>query len=273
MKAYVSYKQMADLASKRIEFLEEVYNKLDKHDYKVEGRVEISSGGNEKGKFIWAHDVVENGVVRTKREYIPKRNKAFASKIAQKKYDDVVKLAILAEMKVLQKESAMTKTLESVYSQMSDIRKQIVDPGYVTDDRFVQDWISEPYVGLSFDKFESKSLETKNGIRVRSKSEILIGNSLFDNGIPFKYECPLRLRHGTKYPDFTVLNKRTRRVYYWEHFGMMDDDTYVQNSMDKLRFYESEGMVLGKDLIATFETSNNPISIAGINGIIRSFLI
>ncbi|MFQ6929598.1 MAG: hypothetical protein ACLRR3_00115 [Eubacterium sp.] len=40
---------------------------------------------------------------------------------------------------------------------------------------------------------------------------------------------PLRLKgYGTVKPDFTVLNKRTRHEYVWEHFGMMDDSIYVK---------------------------------------------
>ena len=38
--------------------------------------------------------------------------------------------------------------------------------------------------------------------------------------IPYKYECPLQLSNGMIiYPDFTVLDVKRRKVWYWEHRG------------------------------------------------------
>lgn len=75
--------------------------------------------------------------------------------------------------------------------------------------------------------------------RYRSKSEFLIASALKDAGVPFRYECSLYLNgYGTVYPDFTVLNKRTRRVFYHEHLGMMDDINYVLNPPENSRLRE-----------------------------------
>lgn len=47
--------------------------------------------------------------------------------------------------------------------------------------------------------------------RVRSKSEVIIADILNQEGIPYRYECPLQLKGwGKVYPDFTVLSERER---------------------------------------------------------------
>ena len=69
---------------------------------------------------------------------------------------------------------------------------------------------------------------TAKGEYVSSKSEKIIADTLTKNNINYVYELPLRLKgYGTVKPDFTVLNKRTRQEYVWEHFGMMDGNVYV----------------------------------------------
>lgn len=61
---------------------------------------------------------------------------------------------------------------------------------------------------------------------------------------------PLRLKgYGTVKPDFTVLNKRTRQEYVWEHFGMMDDSIYVKNAIKKIEQYGKSGMCREENLL------------------------
>lgn len=69
--------------------------------------------------------------------------------------------------------------------------------------------------------------QTARGEKVRSKSEVMIADTLQRFGVPYKYEYPLKLRKFTAYPDFYCLNLRTRKEYYWEHFGMMDNVEYA----------------------------------------------
>ncbi len=105
---------------------------------------------------------------------------------------------------------------------------------------------------------ESKSDQSQN---------LNIANTLNKLKIPYKYECPLEVRKGLCfYPDFTVLNVRKRKVYYWEHRGMMDDREYAKHAVSRIKEYESNGIIIGKNLIISEETSSTPL---GSNDIIR----
>ena len=77
--------------------------------------------------------------------------------------------------------------------------------------------------------------KTIPGILVRSKSEALIINALFEHKIPFRYECLLQIQNVSIYPDFTIRHPVTGEVYYWEHFGMMDNENYAHNVYSKLQ--------------------------------------
>lgn len=60
---------------------------------------------------------------------------------------------------------------------------------------------------------------------VRSKSEVIIANMLYERDIPFRYEQPLHAPDRSFYiPDFTITWRGTD--YYWEHVGMLDRDDY-----------------------------------------------
>lgn len=72
---------------------------------------------------------------------------------------------------------------------------------------------------------------------VRSKSEVIIANMLYERGIKFFYEEPLFAPDGTMYlPDFTLLYGGEK--YYWEHVGRIHDPAYVQHWREKQAWYE-----------------------------------
>lgn len=111
---------------------------------------------------------------------------------------------------------------------------------------------------------------TKAGERVRSKSELIIANMLYDENISYGYEisCVANFR-----PDFTVVNPVIGKVFYWEHFGMMDNPEYLSNCINKLQRYSCAGFVPGKNLIVTFESTNMPLNIDYIKSVIKEYLI
>lgn len=112
---------------------------------------------------------------------------------------------------------------------------------------------------------------TSRGEKVRSKSEVMIAEALNRAGIPYHYEEALRLPDGTTlFPDFHILEPRTRAEFYWEHFGMMDDEEYVQRFVRKMRLYSQNGYCIGKNLIATYETQEEPLGLEEINRLIES---
>lgn len=113
-----------------------------------------------------------------------------------------------------------------------------------------------------------KSLSTN---LVRSKSEAMIDTALFQNKIPFRYECLLQLGNLSFYPDFTILHPITEQIFYWEHFGMMDNTVYAKNAFSKLQVYTSNNIIPTINLITTYETQNAPLNFYQIEEIINYY--
>lgn len=92
-------------------------------------------------------------------------------------------------------------------------------------------------------------------------------------GIPYRYEYPLYLNGiGSIYPDFTVLNVRLRKELFWEHLGMMDDTIYVEKAIQKITYYEENGIFPGDNLILTYETKQNPLNQKTVKLMIQHYL-
>ena len=79
--------------------------------------------------------------------------------------------------------------------------------------------------------------EALTGDMVRSKSEIIIANMLFERDIDFRYESQLLADDGSMYlPDFTI--KWRGEDYYWEHVGMLHEPKYAAHWEKKKAWYE-----------------------------------
>ena len=161
---------------------------------------------------------------------------------------------------------------ELVWSNTMEARRNMISPVVPDTEAFVQEWLSEQYEKKGFHN-DDVEYYTRSGIRVRSKTELIIAEMLEARDIPFYYEKPLYLRGlGTIHPDFTVLNKRTREVYYWEHQGMMDDEAYIDKALNKINYYMLNGHFPGIDLILTHETSLKPIKTQILEAVIAVYL-
>ena len=101
----------------------------------------------------------------------------------------------------------------------------------------------------------------------------MIDTLLYLNKIPFRYEDALHLGNTTFYPDFTILHPSTGKIYYWEHFGMMDDAAYAKNTCFKLQTYTSHGIIPSINLITTYETKEFPLSSDSIEKIIHHYFL
>ena len=103
----------------------------------------------------------------------------------------------------------------------------------------------------------------------------MIADRLFNAKIPYRYEQLLMLDLRTNlfyYPDFTILNTRTRQVYYWEHLGLLGDNSYCDDNIKKLCDYAEYGIIHGKNLILSYECEGRPLSTTYVNKMIEEFL-
>ncbi len=120
---------------------------------------------------------------------------------------------------------------------------------------------------------EKLKIATLKGDLVRSKAEAMIADALFRNGIQYRYECRLKVGNEYFYPDFIVKNKRTGKIYIWEHYGMMDDQKYISKYIYKSKAYVENGYVMSLNMLATFETEKIPLDSVGIDRVIENYLL
>ena len=214
-----------------------------------------------------------------KRKYIRKRDIGIVAALAQKHYYSSVKPLVQKQLKELKQfvNKYPKENLEEIYEALSVERKRFVKPLQVSVKQKIIQWEAEVYEKNT--KYsENLKFETDQGELVRSKSEVIIANLLYQNQnhILYKYERPLELnvegRSKTIYPDFNILSKRTGKIIYWEHAGRMDDPYYVNDFVKKMNTYVTNGLLPGKDVILTYETQNNPLEISVVKRMIKELV-
>ena len=106
-------------------------------------------------------------------------------------------------------------SLKKVFLRESPVRQQFLSPVVLPDSLYIAAWENSEYERKPFYENEPGHFTQKNE-RVRSKSEVLIADSLYRAGIPYRYECPLQLDKTVFHPDFTILRLSDRKTMYWE---------------------------------------------------------
>ncbi len=100
--------------------------------------------------------------------------------------------------------------------------------------------------------------KTKNGIYVRSKSEVIIANLLHDAQIDFIYERRFDTESGWRLPDFSIPTSADELIIL-EHLGMMHKPSYKEEWEIKKAFYERNGYTENINLFTTTEDENGAI--------------
>lgn len=226
------------------------------------GRIRIKRQGNYVTYYYVKDKSDHNGVIT--------KDSVLVRNLAQKAYlTDVIKSArkeITAVDHLLK--SYSKTTYEDIYTNLTDDRKNLIKPYTLPDDEYLEQWINKPYTRKGF-KEGTPVYMTMKGERVRSKSEQLIADRLYANNIPYKYEYPVRIDDMTYHPDFTILRMRDRRILYYEHCGRMDNADYANDMVERFNNYNLNGITLGDNLFATFESSINPLDVRIVDKLIK----
>ena len=115
---------------------------------------------------------------------------------------------------------------------------------------------------------------TLKGDLVRSKSEVIIANMLYEAGVDYEYEKELNLgEDGTRIPDFTIEDAESGICFYWEHCGMLGDAGYYRHWEEKKALYQRHGIVEGENLIVSQDSLNGGIDSAEIKRLIDLYLL
>ena len=164
--------------------------------------------------------------------------------------------------------------LTACYEGHTEGRKNLVSPLIESRQSYIENWV-KMYVNEASKEFvEGRIYQTDTGIMVRSKSEKIIADLFTKHGVPYVYEPCITLKNGRIFsPDFAVLNVKARISYYWEHFGLSDNSDYSDKNLNKLCEYENAGIVVGKNLITSFESATRPLSTKTIESKIKEYLL
>ena len=136
---------------------------------------------------------------------------------------------------------------------------------------------------------ESLIHRTSTGVLVRSKSEVIVADTLTRLGISWEYEKKLPLHSNPKnfrLPDFTIGFEGD--ILYWEHLGMLTVPSYREGWERKRKWYEEKMRipVIGsgvKDthiepgkfpiVITSRDNEDGGIDVPRIEGLIRKYVL
>ncbi|MBQ7247300.1 MAG: hypothetical protein IJS22_04330 [Lachnospiraceae bacterium] len=260
---------VSDMLKSRLTELKTYHSRLNRSLKRApQGTLRISES-NGKVRFYMRSGSETNGV------YLSKKDTRQISALAQKKYDQKTLKAVDREIKSIEAmllEMSM-RPAEEVIELFHPELRHYVNPVIESDEEFVAGWYrtSDTCVILPPTKDE---LITLKGESVRSKSELIIANMLYQMEVPYMYEHPAFLSDGrTYYPDFTALNIRRRKEVMWEHAGMVDMADYESNFVRKYNNYTLNGLLPGEDVIYTFEGSEEVLNTRVVEFMIRRYLL
>ena len=211
-------------------------------------------------------------VISGKAEAIMKNdNRELIKSLVQKEYllkalrSAVNESEALKRMMKIYPESGM----EEVYDNLPKGRRMLAKPIVPGDEQVAEKWMNVSYERKPFKK-GAPVFKTIRGERVRSKSEAIIADRLWANGIPYRYECPLKIGKKVIHPDFTVLRMSDRKIVYHEHCGKMDDPEYTEDLLGRINDYNHEKIFFGDRLFLSFESSKTPLDIEYIENLINT---
>lgn len=259
--------EMKEVLRQELEELKRVYHDVQQSLMSAPtGRLRISHCRTTTQYYVRDEGELGNG------HYLSKEKTELARKLAQRDYDESLKRLLEERIATLKNALAVYEKSEptDIYDSLSDDRKKIVIPRYMSDEEYVEKWQSVEYIHKDFSP-DMPEIYSERGERVRSKSEKIIADKLYMMGIPYRYEYPVNIPGCASpfHPDFTILQVKTRKVYYLEHLGKMGDVEYVERNLRKINIYAKNGICVGENLLLTFETNNCPLDFRSVEEILR----
>lgn len=175
----------------------------------------------------------------------------------KKRHDKYIRKANVLQMeKSVQRRETLQKDIQILKAEMKRMERK--HPQLQRSSAVMQQ--------SNLPKDTEKPYLTAKGDYVRSKSEVIIANELYNHQISYEYEKPLTLSGYSKplLPDFTICTSGGK-VVYWEHCGLMDDEEYRSRWNWKKRLYEQNGISEWKqNLIATYETQTETFRVEDV---------
>lgn len=251
-------------------------DRLEKMDHKVSGTLYVSA--RKQTVQFYKAEATDKGSTKT---YLGKDQHESLVNLANKTYHDRMLAAAKEEKRQIGRclttlaSGKGLSDIDDVFQSLHKAVQDLVTPIGGTDEAFAREWYKKNKFTVNRTREVNSPLVTARGEVVKSKSEVIIANRLYSLGIPYVYESSIAPEEElrSRYPDFYILNKRTRKEYIWEHQGKMDDKDYCMDSQYKLEWFCKKGYILGKNLIFTYEGSARALSTKYVDALIKEFLI
>lgn len=123
-------------------------------------------------------------------------------------------------------------------------------------------------------QFHTETLIHKNSIgeAFRSKGEVQVSELLLNRKVEYVYEPKLSLPDGIVYPDFEIKLPGSTQSKYIEYCGMLENDSYLERTIKKIRSYLHGGKKIGRDVLFFFEDGDNGMDLQIMRRDLESFL-
>lgn len=237
-----------------------------------EGKIRLQTS---KQKYCQYYHVKEEYLEKYPNgKYIAKSQEELIKQLIQKEYNLKVLVELANEEKTLKTclDSYTPEQLMDIHMQMHEGKRKYLVPHALTDEEYIAQWYKQ-FDGPPNTAEAKEEYITENQEIVKSKSEKMIADKLFYLGIPYIYEAPLLLDGKYVYPDFTILNVRTRKTYFLEHLGKMGDPDYRKKNLIKIDNYAQNGIVVGKNLLLTMECGEKSFNPRILDVFVREFFV
>lgn len=266
-------KEILSEHAKRLDVLEKLISYIEKHPVmKQKCSLLICRTANR----VNLYKVSEEG----KREYLGKDKQDEIRTLAKKAHYTRMLSAARKEreqirrcIKTLSSDAGITD-IDDVYPSLNKVIRRTEGPFTITDDGYVSKWLKERNYLRNNRQINGQN-KTLKGEYVKSKSEVIIADRLTYYGIPYVYEVATAtdVFVDMMYPDFLILNMRTKEEFYWEHLGKMGDPKYAVRNQIKMEQFAQQGIIMGKNLIVSIESGDRPLSTEYVDSVIKQVLL
>ena len=273
------------------EQMEQIYNELTRNGLAVEkqllqypeGQLKVRRQRN-KGKeytFFYVELPQKPGDVRRQRKNVTK-DKETVRVMARKEYLRTALERINGNIDILHEVISCIEdtSTDGILSGLDPaIQKEIIfqkQKEYLLPDdpaeaEVLLKWVKAPYPkNPNYAHFLKH--RTSTGELVRTKSEALIYEKLKEYKLAYRYENQLMAGDTAIYPDFTI-RRTDGKIFYWEHAGRCDLQSYRDDLIWKIKTYESIGIGQWDNLIISFDVEDGRIDMREVESQIRNKLI
>lgn len=167
------------------------------------------------------------------------------------------------------KDYSINQEIHMLLKQNPFIKEDLLENIY--EPKVLSSWANEAFEQSMYRPEERRQINS-HGLKLRSKSEVLISEKLYEYGLEFHYEQVIRIRDTSLVPDF-IIRRSDGKKFVWEHEGLTNVQSYLKWQDQKAKLYASIGIVPWDNLIVTYDNSDGIIDLRIVESEIKNKLI